>query len=359
MSEEIPISQIIEDPAIQPRSKIKSTVIDDYAAAMRSGAQFPAIDVFRINDRYYVVDGFHRLQATRKVGRESIHAEIHQGTVRDAIIFAAGTNTRHGIQRTNADKKQVVQRLLDDAEWVQWSNVAIANACQVSEHLVRSLRDLSSPGAKIPKERKVKRKDTTYTVNTENIGKSETTSKQRDDDGVTHRDHIPGTIVQTTPSPAPILEESKIIRLTPPIVPDTAIENPAPSIKDTTVAQGVIVNKPISNIPGVMVNQEKIIQSLSHVGAVVTGRLVLPDEHEKWFTDLMKCTFPAEDQNVIHELIQSGKFGEEINLLSQVVQSVQCKIWPRNVHSLTNKMSTLPECPGSGSKSETVKNQSS
>jgi hypothetical protein len=324
---------------------------------MRSGIQFPAIDVFRIDDRYYLVDGFHRLQAAQKVGRENIHAEIHQGTIRDAIIFSAGTNTRHGIQRTNADKKRVVQRLLDDKEWSQWSNVAIANACQVSEHLVRSLRDLSSPGAKIPNERKVKRKGTTFTVKTENIGKNVTTSEQRYDDEVADGNHIPRPIAETTPSPAPIPGKTKGILLTTPIAPDTEVESPAPSIKDTAVTRGVSVNKPISNIPdgtvgSSLVHHEKIIETLSHLGAVVTGCLALPDEREKWFTDLMKCTFPAEDPNVIHELIQSGKFGHEMNLLSQVVQSVHCKLLPGNVHSLANKMSTLPECPGSGSKSE-------
>ena len=31
-------------------------------------------------------------------------------------------------------------RLLDDAEWAQWSNVKIAKQCQVSEYMVRSMR---------------------------------------------------------------------------------------------------------------------------------------------------------------------------------------------------------------------------
>jgi|SRR5208283_89444 len=365
MAEEIPISQIIEDPTIQPRSKIKSTVVDSYAAAMRSGAQFPAIDVFEIDNLFFIVDGFHRYQASRKIGRESILAEIHQGSsIRDAIIFAAGTNTCHGIQRTNADKKRIVQRLLNDAEWALWSNVAIANACQVSEHFVRSLRDLSSPGAKIQKERKVKRKGTTYTVNTEHIGKSETTSHQSDGDAVLHQDPIPAPIKDTTPNSAsPLSEKPEGTSLTAPITSGTAVENPAPLIKETAVMQGVCVKKPIPTIPGVtvgsyLVNPDKNVQTVLRADTVVMGRLVLPDEREKWFTDLMKCTFSAEDQKVILEMMQSGKFVCEMDLLSRVVQSVHYKIWPANGYSPAGETSTSLEGSVSGSNSETIKNQS-
>ena len=247
-----------------------------------------------------------------------------------------------------------------DKEWSQGSNVAIANACQVSEHFVRSLRNLSSPGAKIPKERKVKRKGTTFTVNTENIGNSLTTSKQRDDDAVMHQDLIPEPITQTTPSPVPIQEEPKGIPLTEPVAPDKSVENPAPSIKNTAVMQDVSVNKPTSNIPGVVVGTclEKRVVSPDLSGIIFVNRYISPDERTKMFTDLMKCTFPAENQNVIHENMLSGKFGHEMNLLEQVVQLVYCKIWPMTAHSLAGKKITLPEGSVSGSKPETVKNQS-
>lgn len=63
-------------------------------------------------------------------------------------------------------------RLLEDEEWREWSNVKIAEACRVSEFLVRTIRDelgLSSIKSKI--ERKVERNGTIYTQNTANIGK--------------------------------------------------------------------------------------------------------------------------------------------------------------------------------------------
>jgi len=44
------------------------------------------------------------------------------------------------MRRTNADKRRTVLRLLDDAEWSQWSDNEIAKRCGVSRTIVVSLR---------------------------------------------------------------------------------------------------------------------------------------------------------------------------------------------------------------------------
>ncbi len=51
---------------------------------------------------------------------------------RDAILYACGANATNGIRRTNADKRQAVERLLTDEKWSLWSNVTIAKHCLVS-----------------------------------------------------------------------------------------------------------------------------------------------------------------------------------------------------------------------------------
>ena len=80
----------------------------------------------------------------------------------------SGEAPRRRIRRTNADKRQAVERLLNDEKWSKWSNVRIANQCSVSESLVRSVaEELSSFKTKI---RTVTRNGTTYQQDTSNIG---------------------------------------------------------------------------------------------------------------------------------------------------------------------------------------------
>ena len=50
------------------------------------------------------------------------------------------TSAAHGKRRTNADKRRSVMRLLEDAEWGQWSDREIARRCGVSYMTVSRMR---------------------------------------------------------------------------------------------------------------------------------------------------------------------------------------------------------------------------
>jgi transposase-like protein len=55
-------------------------------------------------------------------------------------MYAVGANAAHGLRRTNADKRRAVTMLLDDDEWGQWSDSAIARQCGVSHTFVATVR---------------------------------------------------------------------------------------------------------------------------------------------------------------------------------------------------------------------------
>jgi len=76
----------------------------------------PPITVFFDRTDHWLADGFHRFFGPQKVGRESILAEIHNGTRRDAILYACGANNEHGLRRTNADKRKAITLLLQDED---------------------------------------------------------------------------------------------------------------------------------------------------------------------------------------------------------------------------------------------------
>ncbi|NJR74989.1 MAG: ParB N-terminal domain-containing protein, partial [Scytonema sp. CRU_2_7] len=111
------------------------------AEAITMDAVFPPILVFYDGKNYWLADGFHRLHATKKAGRQEIAVEIHQGSRRDALLYSVGANANHGLRRTNADKRRAVEIMLYDEEWSHWSNREIAKRCGVSEFMVRQIRE--------------------------------------------------------------------------------------------------------------------------------------------------------------------------------------------------------------------------
>lgn len=65
------------------------------------GVEFPSLTVFFDGSHYWLADGFHRFFAAKKHGLGAMSAEVYQGTRRDAVLYAAGANARHGLRRTN------------------------------------------------------------------------------------------------------------------------------------------------------------------------------------------------------------------------------------------------------------------
>ena len=137
---DLALSMIRTDGGTQPRAGLNSEVVDEYAEAMTSGVEFPTVTVFYDGTDYWLTDGFHRLEAAKKIGSLTIRADVRQGTRREAILHSVGVNATHGLRRSNADKRRAVLTLLNDPEWSLWSNREVARRCGVSLDLVNRLR---------------------------------------------------------------------------------------------------------------------------------------------------------------------------------------------------------------------------
>jgi uncharacterized ParB-like nuclease family protein len=181
----LPLKQIRIDGGTQPRVEINEEVVAEYAEQLREDVAFPPVTVFFDGAAWWLADGFHRYHAHRRVGRETLAADLHDGGLREAILYSVGANIEHGLRRTNEDKRKAVETMLTneivsmDEKGVPWNNCEIARRCHVGEASVRRCRDaLSSSMTKIgSSERLVKRGNSVYTQNTCNIGKS--SSKKR------------------------------------------------------------------------------------------------------------------------------------------------------------------------------------
>lgn len=169
----LPVSQIRRDGGTQVRIAQNQFTIDEYAEKMVAGAIFPPVVVFFDGSEYWLADGFHRINAAIQAGIEHINVDIKEGDKRDAILYAVGANSSHGLRRTNEDKRNAVMLLLNDPEWVEWSDYEIAKACAVSRSLVQTIRDSLAFKASEKSERTYTTKHGTVArMNTERIGKT-------------------------------------------------------------------------------------------------------------------------------------------------------------------------------------------
>jgi hypothetical protein len=174
MAETIRIDRISME-GTQARAELNQIIIGEYSEAYEQGVDLPPIDVYFDQETYWLGDGFHRVKAAQHIGRDSITANVHLGSRRDAILHAVGANEEHGLRRTNADRRKAVALMLDDPEWRAWANTEIARQCNVSEYLVRMVRSELMPAEAEPvkeKTRKVRRGSQTFDQNVTRIGRS-------------------------------------------------------------------------------------------------------------------------------------------------------------------------------------------
>jgi hypothetical protein len=126
------------DCGTQSRAAINTDTVKEYAEEMIEGAKFPPAEVFFDGSEYYLADGFHRVMAASRNGFLDFECHVHLGTKSDALLFSLGANARHGLKRTNADKRRSVELAL--AEWPDWSDRKIADVCAVGNALVGEVR---------------------------------------------------------------------------------------------------------------------------------------------------------------------------------------------------------------------------
>ena len=136
----IQLKQVRLDGDTQPRQFINEDVVNEYSELLLDDKVLPPVDLFHDGANYWLADGFHRYFANKKAGFLDIEATIHEGTRRDAILFSVGTNSSHGLRRTNEDKRKAVLTLVNDLEWSEWSDSEIARRCHVSSMTVGRIK---------------------------------------------------------------------------------------------------------------------------------------------------------------------------------------------------------------------------
>jgi N6-adenosine-specific RNA methylase IME4 len=111
--QDIQLDAIRRDGGTQPRESLDAFVVQDYADALERGDTFPPVQVVYDGTDYWLYDGFHRVHAYEKAGRDSIPSDVTQGTQKDAQWLSLAANKDHGLRRTRADKRRAVVKALE------------------------------------------------------------------------------------------------------------------------------------------------------------------------------------------------------------------------------------------------------
>jgi uncharacterized ParB-like nuclease family protein len=135
------LSVIEVDETVQPRAGgLNQAVVEEYAEAIAANSKFPPLIVYAdpATEKYWLASGFHRYAAYQCAGRMTARCEVRKGGRTKAREHAAGSNAEHGLRRTNADKRRVVEMMLEDHP--DWSNRQIAKVAQVTHPFVAQVK---------------------------------------------------------------------------------------------------------------------------------------------------------------------------------------------------------------------------
>ena len=136
----VPLDALRMDGGTQARAQMTEDAVAEYADALQDGHAFPPVAVVDDGTTLWLADGFHRVEAARRLGQDRILANVTPGTMVDAVLIAAGSNAAHGVRRTNADKKRAVAMVLGLPGYQDKSDREIARLCAVTHPFVAACR---------------------------------------------------------------------------------------------------------------------------------------------------------------------------------------------------------------------------
>jgi len=139
----IPINSLDlkNSPIVRASNPDKETV-GQYAESYKNRQDMPPVVVFYDPDtkKYLLADGRHRCEAAKLISMEEIMAEIIEGDYAACLKHAVLANAKHGVPRSNSDKRQCVRAAL-----LQWgagvTDSHIASLTLVSDKTVAAVRE--------------------------------------------------------------------------------------------------------------------------------------------------------------------------------------------------------------------------
>jgi len=127
---DVKVEDVFFDEELYPRSHYNWQTGYDYSQSMRCGAEFPPIILALLNDKKYLVDGKHRLEAHKLNKTEMIKAIIYTGWDKKKIFTeSVKANIAHGRVLSPYEKRKIALKLIE----MEMSNENVSKLIQVPE----------------------------------------------------------------------------------------------------------------------------------------------------------------------------------------------------------------------------------
>ena len=151
---ELQLNDLVWDKKIYPRPNKSDQTIKSYTEAMQVGAEFPSIEVQKVNNYdeidkdkefWIIIDGVHRYYSYRGIdGIDKVEAiEWQSGTIldyektwRDILLRAAEKNVTHGDRLSDKNKSEVAKDIANADPDIEYTEEAIAVKLKVAQQRV-------------------------------------------------------------------------------------------------------------------------------------------------------------------------------------------------------------------------------
>ena len=148
---EVPISEIHMNAQIRKDDLNEANVL----RIMESFDTSDPVDLFkRPEGELELANGYHRVESATRLGKTTIRAYIHEGTMCDALMFAYRTNDRNGIPLTKADRMNALIMIRKTPEGAKFTGDQLADQLGVSRQTIQTyLGEIRSGKSGDPKKR--------------------------------------------------------------------------------------------------------------------------------------------------------------------------------------------------------------
>jgi len=107
----ISIESLKLDPELYPRFHTNWITVYSYAEAMKTGAKFPPVLVGEYENKLYLIDGWHRVEALRSLKQPMVEAEIKPyDRYEDMFLDAVRANMTHGQRLSVQERVRIIDK---------------------------------------------------------------------------------------------------------------------------------------------------------------------------------------------------------------------------------------------------------
>lgn len=131
ITQQVPLADIVKRPGWQVRKGISAGTVGRYAAIFKAGGDMDPVALAQVGGVLILLDGAHRMEAQRALGRDTVEATVVQMTEAQAEWAAARANLEHGQPLKKAELREVFRHYIATKQHV------------VGRGRVKSLRDIA------------------------------------------------------------------------------------------------------------------------------------------------------------------------------------------------------------------------